>query len=143
MLYTSIIFLTAGSQKILAAMYAVGLMGVYSPWLTGVFLATVPIYVGMMWFSIKVLRPLFADIEESQGKYASHQVDAIKGIETVKAASGELAFRDAMLKEFLGVSRKMFRANFILMSADSVLHTIGLVSTALPVDGVTRVMQRS
>ena len=42
-------------------------------------------------------------------------MDAIKGIEAVKAASGELAFRDAMLNEFLGVSRKMFRANFILM----------------------------
>ena len=39
---------------------AVGLMVVYSPTLTAVFLATVPIYVGMMWFSVKVLRPLFA-----------------------------------------------------------------------------------
>jgi len=106
-----------------------------------VFLATVPIYVAMLWYSVKVLRPLFADIEESQGKYASHQVDAIKGIEAVKAASGELVFRDAMLNEFLGVSRKMFRANFILMAYDSVLQTAGLVSVALFLwVGATRVM---
>jgi HlyB family type I secretion system ABC transporter len=131
-----------GLLALLTIAGAVALMAVYSPPLTLVFLATVPIYVLMMWFSVRVLRPLFADIEESQGKYASHQVDAIKGIEAVKAASGELAFRDAMLNEFLGVSRKMFRANFILMSYDSVLHTIGLVSTALFLwFGATRVMQ--
>ena len=83
-----------------------------------------------------------ADIEESQGKYASHQVDAIKGIEAVKASSGELAFRDAMLNEFLSVSRKMFRANFIVMAYDSVLRTVGLVSAALFLwVGATRVMQ--
>ena len=42
-----------------------------------------------MYFSFKVLRPLFASVEESQGKYSSHQIDAIKGIEAVKAASAE------------------------------------------------------
>ena len=127
---------------ILTVTGAIGLMVVYSPALTAVFLVTIPVYIGMMWFSVKVLRPLFADIEESQGKYASHQVDAIKGIEAVKAASGELAFRDAMLNEFLGVSRKMFRANFILMAYDSALQTTGLVSTALFLwIGATRVMQ--
>ena len=131
-----------GLLALLTVTGAVVLMAAYSPFLTLVFLATVPIYVGLMWFSVKVLRPLFADIEESQGKYASHQVDAIKGIEAVKAASGELAFRDAMLHEFLGVSRKMFRANFILMSYDSVLQTVSLVSTALFLwAGATQVMQ--
>ncbi len=131
-----------GLLSLLTLAGAVGLMIAYSPSLAAIFLATVPLYVGMMWFSVKVLRPLFADIEESQGKYASHQVDAIKGIEAVKAASGELAFRDAMLNQFLSVSRKMFRANFILMSYDSVLQTVGLASTALFLwVGATRVMQ--
>ena len=78
-----------------------------------------------------MLRPLFADIEESQGKYSSHQIDAIKGIEAVKAAAAEDVFRDAMLNEFLGVSKKMFRSSFIIMSYDSVLQTIGLLSTAI------------
>ena len=42
-----------------------------------------------------------------------------------------MAFRDTMLNEFLAVSRKMFRANFMLTSYDGVLQTIGLLSTML------------
>src|ERR1700720_416355 len=110
---------------------AVGLMALYSAWLTLAFLATVPLYAGLMYFSLKVLRPLFAEVEESQGKYSSHQIDAIKGIEAVKAASAESVFRDAMLNEFLSVSKKIFRSNFVVMSYDSVLQTIGLLSTAI------------
>ncbi|MEP6777676.1 MAG: peptidase domain-containing ABC transporter, partial [Chthoniobacterales bacterium] len=75
--------------------------------------------------------PLFASVEESQGKYSSHQIDAIKGIEAVKAASAESVFRDAMLNEFLSVSKKIFRSSFIVMSYNSVLNTIGLLSTAI------------
>ncbi len=123
-----------GIGALLALIYlagALGLMAVYSPFLTLAFLATTPLYVGLMFFSVKVLRPLFAGVEESQGKYSSHQIDAIKGIEAVKAASAESAFRDAMLNEFLSVSKQMFKASFIVMSYDSVLQTIGLLSTAI------------
>lgn len=107
------------------------LMALYSPLLLGVFLITVPLYFGLMLWSKKVLKPLFADIEESQGKYASHQIDAIKGIEAVKASAAEQSFRDAMLNEFLSVARKMFRSNFIMMTYDAVLEAIGLISTIL------------
>jgi HlyB family type I secretion system ABC transporter len=110
---------------------AVALMLLYSVSLTFIFLATMPLYAGLMVFSVKVLKPLFADIEESQGKYSAHQIDAIKGMEAVKAAAAELAFRETILREFLSVARKMFRSNFIVMSYDSVLQSIGLLSTAL------------
>ena len=106
-------------------------MLLYSPSLTLAFLATTPLYGGLMYFSQKVLRPLFAGVEESQGKYSSHQIDAIKGIEAVKAAAAENVFRDTMLNEFLSVSKKMFRSSFIVMSYDSVLQTIGMLSTAI------------
>ncbi|MDQ3545303.1 MAG: peptidase domain-containing ABC transporter, partial [Verrucomicrobiota bacterium] len=112
-------------------MGALALMTLYSPTLTLAFLATTPLYGGLMYFSRKVLRPLFADVEESQGKYSSHQIDAIKGIEAVKAASAENVFRDMMLNEFLSVSRKIFRSSFIVMTYDSVLQTIGMLSTAI------------
>ncbi|HEY2123882.1 MAG TPA: peptidase domain-containing ABC transporter, partial [Chthoniobacterales bacterium] len=123
-----------GIGAMLAMIYLVGsicLMMIYSPFLTLAFLATTPLYVGLMIFSVKVLRPLFAGVEESQGKYSSHQIDAIKGIEAVKAASAESAFRDAMLNEFLSVSKKLFKSSFIVMSYDSVLNTIGMLSTAI------------
>jgi ATP-binding cassette subfamily B protein len=123
-----------GIGAILAMIYLLGslcLMMIYSPFLTLAFLATTPLYGGLMIFSVKVLRPLFAGVEESQGKYSSHQIDAIKGIEAVKAASAESSFRDAMLNEFLSVSQKLFKSSFIVMSYDSVLSTIGMLSTAI------------
>jgi len=110
---------------------AVCLMALYSLSLMFAFLCTTPLYAGLMYFSFKVLRPLFQSVEESQGKYSSHQIDAIKGIEAVKAASAETVFRDTMLNEFLSVSKKIFRSNFIIMSYDSVLQTIGMFSTAI------------
>ena len=123
-----------GVGALLAAVFLVGaviLMAMYSPLLTIAFLATTPLYVGLMIFSVKVLRPLYHGVEESQGKYSSHQIDAIKGIEAVKAASAESAFRDTMLNEFLSVSQKLFKSTFIVMSWDSLLQTIGLLSTAI------------
>jgi ATP-binding cassette subfamily B protein len=123
-----------GVGALLATVFLVGaviLMAMYSPLLTIAFLATTPLYVGLMIFSVKVLRPLYHGVEESQGKYSSHQIDAIKGIEAVKAASAESTFRDAMLNEFLSVSQKMFKSTFIVMSWDSVLQSIGLLSTAI------------
>src|ERR1019366_7369160 len=112
-------FVQHGIGGLLALVQLLGsvvLMAVYSPKLTAIFLSTTP---------------LFSDIEQSQGKYNSHQIDAIKGIEAVKAASAEIAFRGAILGEFLAVAKKLFRSNFIVMSYDSVLQTIGLISTGL------------
>ena len=123
-----------GVGALLAVVFLVGalvLMAMYSPLLTIAFLATTPFYAGLMIFSVKVLRPLYHGVEESQGKYSSHQIDAIKGIEAVKAASAEGSFRDAMLNEFLSVSQKLFKTTFIVMSWDRVLQTIGLLSTAI------------
>jgi ATP-binding cassette subfamily B protein len=123
-----------GVGALLALIFLVGaviLMAMYSPLLMLAFLATTPLYVALMIFSVKVLRPLYQGVEESQGKYSSHQIDAIKGIEAVKAASAESTFRDAMLNEFLSVSQKLFKATFIVMSWDSVLQSIGLLSTAI------------
>ncbi len=123
-----------GVGAVLAAIFLVGaviLMAMYSPLLTLAFLATTPLYVGLMILSVKVLRPLYQGMEESQGKYSSHQIDAIKGIEAVKAASAESTFRDAMLNEFLSVSQKLFKATLIVMSWESLLQTIGLLSTAI------------
>ncbi|MDQ2919262.1 MAG: peptidase domain-containing ABC transporter, partial [Verrucomicrobiota bacterium] len=123
-----------GIGALLAMVTLVGsicLMMLYSPSLMFAFLCTTPLYGGLMFFSFKVLRPLFASVEESQGKYSSHQIDAIKGIEAVKAAAAEAVFRDTMLNEFLAVSQKIFRSSFIVMSYDSVLQTIGMLSTAI------------
>src|SRR6266566_1745843 len=123
-----------GIGGFLAAVQIAGclvLMGFYSVKLLGLFVVTIPLYIGLMLFSVKVVRPLFAELEEGQAKYSSYQIDAIKGIEAVKAAAAETAFRDLMLNEFLGLSRKRFRWSFIVMSYDSAIQAISVLSTAL------------
>ena len=109
----------------------VGLMLLYSPPLTGVFLAMLPLYAGLMWFSQRVLRPLFAQLETSSAAYSSYQIDAIKGIEAVKASAAEPAFREALLNQFLGVSQGLLRGSFIMMSYQSAIQIIGLLSGGL------------
>ena len=120
-----------GVLSVVSLIGALILMTVYSAKLAGVFLITVPFYGALMYFSVRLLRPLFADIEESWGRYSSHQIDAIKGIEAVKAASAEHTFRDAMLNEFLRVARKMFRGSFVVMTYESLIQVVGMLATAL------------
>lgn len=120
-----------GVLSVISCIGAVALMTIYSPKLAGVFLLTAPFYAALMFFSVRLLRPLFADLEESWGRYNSHQIDAIKGIEAVKAASAEQTFRDAMLHEFLRVSQKMFRGSFITMTYESMIQVVGMLATAL------------
>ncbi|MBX3175930.1 MAG: peptidase domain-containing ABC transporter [Candidatus Hydrogenedentes bacterium] len=108
-----------------------GLMAAYSVSLLLVFLVTVPFYVGLMVFSRRVLRPLFNRIEESFGRYQSHQIDAIRGIEAVKASAGEQQFRDRMLNEFLGLARTQFKSNFTIMFYESAIQAVSYLSTVL------------
>ena len=100
---------------------AVVLMFVYSPLLTLVFLVTAPLYALLMLFSRRWLRPLFQDLEESFARYHSYQIDAIKGIETVKAMGAEGAFRELMLSEFLGIARKEFASDFTILCYQGVI----------------------
>jgi HlyB family type I secretion system ABC transporter len=120
-----------GVLAVVQIVAALSIMAAYSPMLMAVFLVTAPVYAGLMAFSTKVLRPLFAELEENYGRYASFQIDAIKGIETVKATAAEPTFRDAMLNQFLSVARRQFRANFIIMGYDTVIQAVGLLSAAL------------
>jgi ATP-binding cassette subfamily B protein len=119
--------LTATAQLLAA----VALMVLYSPVLTLVFLSTVPLFILLMRFASTRLLPLYAELEESQGRYQSFQIDAIKGIETVKSLGAEHAFRDLMLRQFHRVARKRFRADFTLMGYHGVVHTVTLLSVIL------------
>ncbi len=105
---------------------ALTLMFIYDFVLALVFLATAPIYLYLMRFSRRRLRPMFDSLEEAFGKYHSHQIDAIKGIETVKAAAGEHAFRSRMLEQFQALSRRVFRADFTIMSYEAAIQLVSI-----------------
>ena len=110
---------------------AIALMVLYSPVLTLVFLAVAPLYAGLMKYSSKRLGPMFDELEESYGKYSSHQIDAIKGIETVKALGAESALREKMLNEFHSVAHKQFKSSFLLMNYEGAVQTVGFLSLAM------------
>lgn len=107
---------------------ALALMFVYSWTLALVFLATVPLFLLLMRFASTRLFPLYAELEEAHGRYQSFQIDAIKGIETVKALGAEGAWRELMLRQFHSVARKRFKADFTLMSYDGLIHSVTLLS---------------
>ncbi|MBA3344118.1 MAG: peptidase domain-containing ABC transporter [Gemmatimonadales bacterium] len=106
----------------------VTLMFVYSRVLTLAFLATLPLYAGLMYFSARWLRPMYDRLEEAFGRYHSYQIDAIKGIGTVKALGAEGSFRELMLDQFNSVARRRFRADFITMSFDGTVQMVGFLS---------------
>ncbi len=123
---------------------ALAVMLVYSPMLTLVFLGTVPIYVVLMRFSSWRLRPMFAELEETYGAYASRQIDAIKGIETVKALGAEGRLRQALLDDFLRMAGKQFSADFTVMAYQGTIHTVSfLTSTVFLLAGAHKVIDGS
>lgn len=107
------------------------LMFVYSPLLAMVFMAMAPLYAGLMFYSSRKLKPIFDQLEEAYGKYHSHQIDAIKGIETVKAIGAEGALRQKMLEQFHGLARRQFKSNFLMMTYDGMIQTVSFLSLAL------------
>ena len=110
---------------------ALTLMGIYSVRLTAMFLVTAPIYVLMMRFASRSLRPLYNSLEDEYGRYQSHQVDAIKGIETVKALGAENTFRELMLANFHALARRRFRADFMMLTYDGGIQTVTLLTLIL------------
>jgi HlyB family type I secretion system ABC transporter len=119
--------LTAAAQLLVA----VALMFAYDLWLALVFLAVLPVYVLVMRLAQNHLRPLYNDLEEHRGRYSSNQIDAIKGIETVKTMAAEGALREAMLGEFIGIARREFRATFMAISYGGVVRFLTFASLTL------------
>jgi ABC-type bacteriocin/lantibiotic exporter with double-glycine peptidase domain len=107
------------------------LMFVYSWKLTLVFLITAPLYGGLMRFSSRRLRPTFAALEEAFGEYHSRQIDAIKGIETVKALGAERGLRRHMLRQFEALSQQLFRGDFTVMLYEGAIQLVTFLGLAL------------
>jgi len=119
--------LTAATQ-LLAAL---ALMFYYSWILALVYVALAPAYALLLRFSSTRLRPMFDSMEEGFGKYESQQIDAIRGIETVKALAAEEGFRQAMLERFSGLADRIFRSEFLIMSYEGMTQLVSFVSLSL------------
>jgi ATP-binding cassette subfamily B protein len=119
--------ITAATQ-LLAALT---LMFMYSVPLALVFVAPAPLYALLIYLSRHRLQPIVNQLKEAQGQYQSHQIDAIKGIETVKALSAEGKLRELILQQFHGLSRQQFRANLTSMYYNGAVSAAGFISIIL------------
>jgi ATP-binding cassette subfamily B protein len=127
-------FIQSGVQALTSAtqlLAALGLMVVYSWKLALVYLATVPAYAGLMRFSAKRLRPMYDNLEEAYGRYSSGQIDAIRGIETVKALAAEASLRRLMLGRFQVLADRVFRTEFLVLAYQGSLQLVAFASFGL------------
>jgi ABC-type bacteriocin/lantibiotic exporter with double-glycine peptidase domain len=129
--------ITAASQ--LTA--ALALMFVYSATLAFVFISLAPLYALLIFASRRRLRPIFNELKEAQGKYQSQQIEAIKGMETVKSLSAEGRLRELMLNQFHGLARQQFKANLTSMYYDGAVSA-GEWADQRPAQNVGRVSIR-
>ena len=107
---------------------SVALMLVYDVPLTLVFLATALAYVVTARFASRRLRPLSESLEESYEQYSATQLDAVRGIETVKALAAEESLRALMLQRFQTLSERVLRSQFLVLAYDSTLRLITFAS---------------
>ena len=119
--------LAAATQLVVA----IAIMFVYSWKLTVVYLLTVPLYGGLMWFSRTRLRPTFDVLEEAWGKYQSRQIDSIKGIETVKAMGAEESLRRLLNGQFKDLSSRLYRADLTVMVYQASIQVVSMLSLTL------------
>jgi len=116
--------LTAATQVLVG----VAVMFVLSPVLAAIFLVVMPLYGLAMRYSARRLRPLYAAVEESYGRYASDQVDLLKGIETVKTSATEGALRRRLRRAFEEFTGRTAASQRTIARYGSVVQVISLLT---------------
>ena len=106
-------------------------MATLSGVLTLVFLALTPLYAVLLRVANRKLRPAFDELEESFGRYSSRQIDAVKGIEAVKAMGAEDALRAELGAEFERLSQRVLRADLGSLLYDGGVQFLGFVAFGL------------
>jgi ABC-type bacteriocin/lantibiotic exporter with double-glycine peptidase domain len=124
-------FVVGSSVRVLTAvpqlLAAVVLLGVYSPLLLLLFAVLAPAYAVLMLVSSRWLAPLLARLEKGFAEYDSHQIDAIRGVETVKAMGAEPALRQRMLDSFHKLANLQFRADMSRMSYEAGVRAVSFL----------------
>ncbi len=99
--------------------------------MTQIYLILVPIYVGLMYFSARSLKPAFDDIAETDTRYNELQNEVVKGIQTVKAAGAEKSFRHLIMQDFIRLARHKSKSYFNVYCYDGTVQALGFLSTIL------------
>ena len=106
---------------------ALVLMLIYSWTLGLLFVAILPVYLGLMRYSTQKMRPTFEAMEEAYGRYQGRQIDAIRGIETVKSMGAEEGLRRRMMAELDRLVDRLFRADLTMMVYEGLVSVSNYV----------------
>ncbi len=128
------IIIQQGIETLSAALQVVvGLviMFVISWELALIFLVLSPVYLLAMRYSTSRLRPLYAGIEENIGRYASDQIDLLKGIETVKSTGTEEGLRRRLQSGFATLMGKTSESRRVIARYGAAIQLFSLFSYGL------------
>jgi ABC-type bacteriocin/lantibiotic exporter with double-glycine peptidase domain/CRP-like cAMP-binding protein len=116
-----------GLSAVVQLVVTLFIMVSYSWIIALVFLATTPVYAGLMRYSSARLRPTFDSLEEAYSRHAAKQLDAIKGIEAAKSAGAEEGLRRGIQREFASLADRVFRSDWVLMFYDASVQSAGFL----------------
>lgn len=97
-------------------------MFIFNQVLAAIFVATLPIYIGLLRFSASRLRPLYDTVEDAWATFSSRQGDAVKSIDMVKSMAAERGTANSMLREFDRLSPQILRADLTLLIYGTIVN---------------------
>jgi ATP-binding cassette subfamily B protein len=113
------------------ALVGLAIMFFLSPLLALLFLIAAPVYALAMRYASTRLRPLYAGIEHSFGRYASDQIDLLKGIETVKSTGTEAGLHNRLQRAFADLTGRTVDSYRTIAAYGAVIQLISLVMYSL------------
>jgi ATP-binding cassette subfamily B protein len=111
----------AAMTSVVQLAVAMVIMGLYSPPLLLLFIATTPVYLILMRVSKRRIRPTVEGMEESFGRYRSKQLDGIRGIATVKSLGAEDGLRRTLVDGFRELGARSYKADYTMMVYSGVV----------------------
>lgn len=109
-----------------------GLMMLFNVDMTLLFFAIMaPLYIGILYFSGKVLRPAFHNLEMSEARFQNLQTEVIKGIEIVKASGAEDRYHQRTIDNFYQLIRNQSSSKFNIFCYEGTVQAIWFMSIIL------------
>ncbi|MBF0098333.1 MAG: type I secretion system permease/ATPase [Magnetococcales bacterium] len=139
-------FLTGNAMTlvldILFSFIFIGVMFWYSVWLTGIVLASIPIYITLSIIFTPILRTRLNDKFTKNAENQSFLVETLNGIDTVKAMAVEPRWQQKWEKQLAAyVAAGLSTTNIALVASGGVTLVSKLVSAAIMWLGATLVVE--
>jgi ABC-type bacteriocin/lantibiotic exporter with double-glycine peptidase domain/CRP-like cAMP-binding protein len=123
---------------------SLGLLFYYSPILGAVFCVSVPVYLLITRWSVARLAPATASLQEEAGRYASRQVEIVKGIETAKALAAEEPLQQALVAHQVALNARQVGVDRLRAVYGALTQGLGFAILAVFLAiGITEVIDKT